>query len=123
MEELCNCYMCLESPEVVMLLAKINADHDICDMMTQASARSLKYYHSLTTASGGGPYDSALLTSGECEDDLLLQRQVANVVELYPLLLAPTAPGSSSHMDVNVPMDPSQESECDMGDLFELSSM
>ena len=123
MEELRNRYMCSESPEAVTLLAEINADRDICDMTTQASARSLEYYRGLTAASGGGPYDSALPTSGECEDDPLLQRQVADAVDLYPLPLAPRAPGSSSHMDVDVPMDPSQESECDMGDLFEPSSM
>ena len=72
MEELHNRYMCLESPEAVTLLAEINADCDIWDMMTQASARSLEYYRSLTTALGGRPYNSALPTSGECEDDPLL---------------------------------------------------
>ena len=73
--------------------------------------------------SESGSYDSALPTSGKCEDDLLLQRQVADVVDLYPLPLAPMAPGSSSHMDIDVPMDPSQENECNMKDLFELPSM
>ena len=36
-----------------MLLTKINADHDICNMTTQASARSLEYYCGLITALGG----------------------------------------------------------------------
>lgn len=106
-----------------MLLAEINADCDICDMTTQAPARLLKYYCGLTAVLGVGPYNNALLTSGKCEDDPLLQRQVADAVNIYPLPLTLTAPGSSSHMDIDIPIDPSQESECDMGDLFKPSPM
>ena len=114
LEELRNRYLCSESPDVVAILSVVNADWGICDMNEAVHSRSREYHDALPAPPDGESRDVALLSSGECESDPLLQEQMANAVELYDLMPVHSTGLQSGPMDVDA-----SANEGDYDDLYE----
>ena len=55
-------------------------------MNKTAYSRSHEYYSKLLAPLDGKPCDVALPSSGKCENNPLLQEQMANAMELYDLM-------------------------------------
>ena len=113
LEELRNCYLCSESLDVVMILSVVNADWGIHDMNEAACSRSREYYSALPAPPDSESRDVALLSSGECKSDPLLQEQMADAVELYDLMPVHSTGPQSGHMDVDA-----SANEGDYDDLY-----
>ena len=113
MEELQNCYLCSESPDVVAILSVVNADWGIRDMNEAARSRSREYYSALPAPPDGESHDVALPSSGECKSDPLLQEQMADAVELYDLMPTHSMGLQSGPMDVDA-----SANEGDYDDLY-----
>ena len=114
LEELCNRYLCSESPDAVAILSVVNAEWCIRDMNKAARSRSREYYDALPAPLDGESCDVALPSSGECESDPLLQEQMADVVELYDLTPMHSTGLQSGPMDVDA-----SANEGDYDDLYE----
>ena len=114
LEELRNRYLCSESPDVVAILSVVNADWGICDMNEAVHSRSREYHDALPAPPDGESRDVALLSSGECESDPLLQEQMANAVELYDLMPVHSTGLQSGPMDIDA-----SANEGDYNDLYE----
>lgn len=63
--------------------------------------RSHEYYGELLTTSENKPQDITLPSSGKCENDPLLQEQMANVMELYDIMPVHSTEPQSRPMDVD----------------------
>ena len=74
LEELQNRYLCSESLDVVAILSVVNVDCGIRDMNEAARSRSCKYYSALLAPPDSESHDVALLSSGECKSNPLLQK-------------------------------------------------
>ena len=114
LEELRNHYLCSESPDAVTILSVVNADWGICDMNEAAHSRSREYHNALPAPLDGESHDVALLSSGECESDPLLQEQMADAVELYDLTPVHSTGLQLGPMDVDASVN-----EGDYDDLYE----
>ena len=90
----------------------VNADWGICDMNEVARSRSREYYSALPVAPDGESRDVALPSSGECENDPLLQEQMADAVELYDLTPVHSTGPQSGPMDV--------DASANKGDYYDL---
>ena len=74
LEELQNRYLCSESLDVVAILSVVNVDCGIRDMNEAVRSRSCKYYSALPAPPDSKSHDVALLSSGECKSNPLLQK-------------------------------------------------
>ena len=101
LEELRNRYLCSESPDAVAILSVVNVDCGIRDMNEVGRSRSREYYNELPVPRYGESRDVTLPSSGECENDPLMQEQMADVVELYNLMPMHSTGPQSGPMDVN----------------------
>ena len=113
LEELQNPYLCSESLDVVTILSVVNVDCGICDMNKAACSRSHEYYNELLVPQDGESHDVALLSSGECENDPLMQEQMADAVELYDLMPVHSTGPQLVPMDVDA-----STNEGDYDDLY-----
>ena len=98
---------------MVAILSVVNADWDIHDMNEVTRSRSREYYDALPAPPDGESCDVALPSSGECKSDSLLQKQMANVVELYDLTPVHSTGPQSGPMDIDA-----SANEGDYNDLY-----
>ena len=113
LEELQNHYLCSESPDAVAILSVINADCGINDMNKAAHSRSCEYYNKLLAPQDGEPCNVTLPSSGECENDPLLQEQMGDAVKLYDLMPVHSTGPQLGPMDIDA-----SKNEGDYDDLY-----
>ena len=75
--------------------------------------RSREYYSALLVPPDSKSRDVALPSSGKCKSDPLLQKQMADVVEVYDLMPMHSMGPQSGPMDVNA-----SANEGDYDDLY-----